>query len=612
MRIYRLPPVARQRLLSIVAQGALLAVAACTAHPPDRTVAPPAKPPATAAAAAQEQSADEQFRALAAQFLDRYLAARPVKATELGDHRFDGRWPALGEEGELSQRALLAWGRARLDGIDAARLGVQQRVDRAILSDRLERWTFELDELRPWHIDPLQYTNLLGDGLDPLVHREFAPLAERMESLRQRLETIPSVVEAAKQTLERPPRVHTETAIQQTAGLIRFVDTHLPKVFAKVPDQRASLERAAAVASAALRDLEKFLSEELLPRSDGDFRLGRPRFEKKLRFVLDSDIPPSSLLAGARAMLASTRAEMAATAKELWPELFPQRKPPDERTAAGRATLIRTVLARLAEDRPTDETIVAEARELTRQATEFVRTKNLVEVPDEPITVIEMPEYRRGVAVAYCDSAGPLERTRQTFYAISPTPTDWSRARVVSFYREYNRGMLAELTIHEAMPGHALQLAHASRFVSPIRAVFESGPFIEGWAVYAEALMAEHGFGGARVRIQRQKMALRVAANAILDQEVHAGTMDEQGAMALLTEQAFQEEGEAAGKWKRVQLTSVQLSTYYFGFSEVQKLRKRAEQQTGFLERAFHDRLLSYGSPPPKYLRHILFGDPLG
>jgi uncharacterized protein (DUF885 family) len=302
---------------------------------------------------------------------------------------------------------------------------------------------------------------------------------------------------------------------------------------------------------------------------------------------------------------------MVGTAEELWPELFPQRKLPGTKTAAGRAKLVRSVLARLAEDRPTDETIVDEARKLTNEATEFVRAKDLVEVPDEPISVIEMPEYRRGVAVAYCDSAGPLEKTRQTFYAISPTPNDWSPARVTSFYREYNRGMLAELTIHEAMPGHALQLAHASRFVSPTRAVFESGPFIEGWAVYSEALMARHGFGGPRVRIQRQKMALRVAANAILDHEVHAGSMDEAAAMKLLTEEAFQEEGEAAGKWKRVQLTSVQLSTYYFGFSEVSKLRKRAEQQPGFAERAFHDRLLAYGSPAPKYLRHILFGDPL-
>jgi hypothetical protein len=390
-----------------------------------------------------------------------------------------------------------------------------------------------------------------------------------------------------------------------------FVEKHLPTVFAQVPEQRAALEKASASALAALGELDAFLQQELLPRSDGPFRLGRPRFDKKLRFVLDSDTPASGLVAGARALLSQTRAEMVDTAAELWPELFPRREPPSPKTASGRAKLVRSVLARLAEDRPTDETIVDEARKLTGEATEFVRSRDLVEVPDEPISVIEMPEYRRGVAVAYCDSAGPLEKTRQTFYAISPTPTDWSPARVTSFYREYNRGMLAELTIHEAMPGHALQLAHASRFVSPIRAVFESGPFIEGWAVYSEALMAKHGFGGARVRIQRQKMALRVAANAILDHEVHAGSMDEAAAMKLLTEETFQEEGEAAGKWKRVQLTSVQLSTYYFGFSEVNKLRKRAEQQPGFSERAFHDRLLAYGSPAPKYLRHILFGDPL-
>jgi uncharacterized protein (DUF885 family) len=588
----------------------VIAVGACSSYPPDLTVAPAATAP-TAAATAPVQNADELFQGLAARFLDRYLELRPVKATELGDHRFDGRWPLLGEAGERAQRGLVAQTRGELERIEPDKLSAQHRVDRAILSDRLDRWVFELDELRPWHVNPLEYTNLLGDGLDPLVNREFAPLATRMESLRQRLQTVSSVVAAAKATLERPPRIHTETAIQQVAGLVSFVEGHLPAVFARVPEQKAALDEAAASALASLRELQAFLEQELLPRSDGDFRLGAARFDKKLRYVLDSDEPASALVAGARAMLSQTRAEMVDTAVELWPELFPRRKTPDRKKAAGRAELVRSVLARLAEDRPTNETIVDEARKLTREATEFVRAKNLVEVPDEPISVIEMPEYRRGVAVAYCDSAGPLEKSRQTFYAISPTPKDWSPARATSFYREYNRAMLAELTIHEAMPGHALQLAHASRFVSPIRAVFESGPFIEGWAVYSEAIMAKHGFGGARVRIQRQKMALRVAANAILDHEVHAGSMGEEEAMKLLTEEVYQEEGEAAGKWRRVQLTSVQLSTYYFGFAEVSKLRKRAERQPGFSERAFHDRLLAYGSPAPKYLRHILFEDPL-
>jgi len=138
-----------------------------------------------------------------------------------------------------------------------------------------------------------------------------------------------------------------------------------------------------------------------------------------------------------------------------------------------------------------------------------------------------MPEYKRGVAVAYCDSSGPLEEKPQTFYAISPTPKDWPKARAESFYKEYNQSMLADLSVHEAMPGHYLQAMHNNKFPSKLRAVFGSGPFVEGWAVYGEWLMAQSGFGGPRVKLQQQKMLLRVSANAILDHDIHAGTMEE-------------------------------------------------------------------------------------
>ncbi|HMG53928.1 MAG TPA: DUF885 family protein, partial [Kofleriaceae bacterium] len=173
-------------------------------------------------------------------------------------------------------------------------------------------------------------------------------------------------------------------------------------------------------------------------------------------------------------------------------------------------------------------------------------------------------------------------------------------------YREYNQSMLAELTIHEAMPGHYLQLMHNNQFASKLRAVFASGPFVEGWAVYAEWVMAEHGFGGPKVKLQRQKMVLRLSANAILDHDIHAGTMDEKAALALMKDEAFQEDGEAVGKWKRARLSSAQLTTYFYGFTELLKLRRLVETRPGFSERAYHDRLLSFGSPAMKYIRQLI------
>lgn len=427
-----------------------------------------------------------------------------------------------------------------------------------------------------------------------------------MANLASRLDGVPAIVAAAKARLGKPPRIYTETAILQARGLIELTSKGLGEAVAQAPGQKAAVEAGAQKATAALTELLAFFEKELLPRSDGDFRIGRALFEKKLRFELADPVNIDEVAKGARALLDATTEEMVATSVELWPQLFGKVAVPKHDTLAAKKALVKKVLDKVAADRPTNVTILAEAKKMLEEMTAFVRQHDLVRVPEEKCDVIEMPEYRRGVAVAYCDSSGPFEAKPETYYAIAPTPKDWSKARVDSFYKEYNRAMLVDLTIHEAMPGHYLQAMHNNRFPSKLRALHSSGPFVEGWAVYAEWLMAKYGAGGAKVRLQRQKMVLRLCANAILDHEIHAGKMDEKQALALMQGDAFQEEGEAVGKWKRARLSSAQLTTYYYGFSEFAKLRAAHETRPGFTERAFNDRLLSYGAPPMKLLREIM------
>lgn len=577
---------------------------------PPVSPAPTVAPALTAEATGKASEHDAAFAAFAAKFLAEYLQRSPVHATEAGDHRHDARWPDVSEAGTAEFRAWVESTRKDLaalpgGGAGAQGLGAQNRVDRTILETRLASWIFEIDELRTAETNPLYYTALIGDGIDPLVTREFAPVEDRMKSLQGRLEGVPAIVAAAKKRLKSPPRIHTETAIQQTKGLVVLCTKDLSVHFQKVPAQKAALEAAAMGAAKALTDFHTFLEKDLLARSNGDFRIGRARLEKKLRFALEDDISTDTLVTGARALLSKTQDEMAETAKELWPTIMkgplPAAGTPEEKKA-----LIRKVMDQLVLDGPTNKTILEDAKKTVADTTKFVRERDLVRVPTEPLDVIEMPEYRRGVSIAYCDASGPLEQKQETFYAISPTPKDWSKKRAESFYREYNHSMLADLTIHEAMPGHFLQLMHANTFRSDVRAVFSSGPFVEGWAVYGEWLMAKHGFGGPKVRMMRQKMVLRLCANAILDHEVHAGTMDEKGALALMIGETFQEEGEAVAKWKRARLTSAQLTTYYYGFSEMMKLRAAAEGKPGFTERGYHDKLLSFGSPALRHIRELL------
>lgn len=551
-------------------------------------------------------SQTERFSAFSDRFLDKYLEQEPVRATELGDHRFDGRWPDVSEDGTRAWRSWVVGLLAELDTFPAKELPPQERVDLEIAQTQLRGWLFSVDELRAPERDPLYFTGLIGDGLDPLLHRDFAPQEQIMSNLLARLEGLPAVLTAARTRLKTPPRIHTETAIQQNKGLIALCKDEIPREFERVPAMKPRRLEAARKATAALEDFQKFLEQELLPRSTEDFRLGRARFEKKLRFTLDDDVNIDAIARDARALLSATQEEMVATSRELWPTLFKDKAWKEPSSSAEKKAIVRQTLAALAEEHPDDKSIVKDAEKQLAEATEFVRKHDLVRLPEEPCRVIEMPEYRRGVAVAYCDSSGPLEQKQETFYAISPTPKDWDAKRVASFYREYNRAMLFDLTIHEAMPGHFLQLMHANRFRSKLRAVFQSGSFIEGWAVYSEWLMAKHGFGGPAVRLQRQKMMLRVCANTLLDHGIHAGTMDEAQALALMKEEAFQEDGEAVGKWRRARLSSAQLTTYFHGFSAMMRLREEHEKKPGFRERAFHDRLLASGSPPPRHARTLL------
>jgi uncharacterized protein (DUF885 family) len=561
-----------------------------TTQPP-----PPSTPPGASA-----PSADDNFRTLSKQFLDGYLERWPVEATEAGEHRYDATWPDVSPAGDAQLRAFLENERAALGQISKDKLDEQNAIDAQIIEDQIGLGLYALDALKPRDVDPVYYTNLIGEGLDPLVNRNFGTPESRLASLRGRLDGIPALIAAAKQRLAHPAKVHTETAIKQNKGLIGLVETELATRFGKQPELQASAKRAAA----SLHDFQSFLEKDLLARSDGSFRIGREKFAKKLSYVLEDQLDIDALAVSAHELLVQTQHEMVDTAKQIWTE--EKRGPlPKLDTPAQQKAFVKQVLDLVAEDRPTNLTILPDAKLLLAKATAFVHDKDLVRVPDEPVAVIEMPEYRRGVAVAYCDSSGPLEATPETLFAIAPTPSDWPKKRVESFYREYNHAMLADLVVHEAMPGHYLQLMHNNKFPSKLRAVFSSGPFVEGWAVYSEWLMAEKGFVGPRVKLERQKMVLRLAANAILDHDIHAGTMEEKDALALMQGEAFQEEGEAVGKWTRARLTSAQLTTYFYGFSEFVKLRKAAEGKPGFSERAYHDRLLSWGSPAMRFVREL-------
>ena len=557
--------------------------------------------------------ADDAFAALARSAVDGLLERQPELATLLGDHAHDGRL-AIGTAGYHDELARWCADRqAELRRVDAGRLSPEYQVDAQILANQLELCRFTTAELREHEWNPMLANP--GRAIYLLLARDFAPLPDRLRSVAQRLAAVPEALAAARSTAAGPlPQVHLETALSQFAGTEHLIGAELDRALAGAPDEPVPADLAACRAAAldAIAAHRRWLEQRLADGFPGsgfrDPRIGPELFARKLQLTLESGGSPGELLAQAEADLEKATGQITETAARLG-------RTAGEGSRGGRSgELVRQVLDSLAADAPDDATILGLVRRAYDAQLAFVREQAIVTAYDDPVDVIGMPEIDRGVAVAYCDPPGPLETAEMaTFVAVSPAPGDWSADRVRSFYREYNRHMVQNLMVHEAMPGHVLQLGHARRFSggTPVRAAFWSGSFVEGWAVYAEELMAGHGYPGEgnpdAVRMQQLKMRLRMIINTILDVRVQCADWPEAEAMALMTGRGFQEEGEAAGKWRRALLTSAQLSTYYVGYTEVSDLAARLRaHRPQWSERQRHDELLAHGSPAARHLRSLL------
>ena len=583
---------------------ALLLVALCFAQQP--------------AALAASASADARFDTLSKRFVEEFGRYSPVSATQLGDHRFDSELEDLSASGRART---LAWTRGVLDelqAIDRSGLVRANQVDAAMLDNQLRYSIWSEEKYRDWSWDPLVYTQLAGQSLYGLLAREFAPLPERLRSVTSRLEQLPGLLQQMRANIvpARVPAIHAETAVKQNPGVLSLVDELVVPNLAQLPAaDRERLEQAIANARVAVKTHQAWLEQQLLPQAKGDFRIGRELYDEKLKFALMSPLDRAEIRRRAASEAVVTRAKMYEVSRKVLAGRADAPPTPAEPTAAEQQAAIRAALDIAGSERTPRDGIVDFARQKLRETTEFVRAKDFVTVPGEPLEIILMPEFQRGVAVAYCDSPGPLDKGQRTFYAVSPIPADWTEAQVGSFLSEYNTRSIANLTIHEAMPGHYLQIAHSNRYPSTLRAMLGSGPFVEGWAVYTERVMQEQGFGGGDPLMQlvQLKWYLRSITNAIMDSAIHVDGMTRDEAMQLMVETGFQEEREAAGKWVRAQLSSAQLSTYFVGYQEHSDLRAEAERRQGakFDLKAYHDQALSFGSPPVRLVRALMFNEPI-
>jgi uncharacterized protein (DUF885 family) len=550
------------------------------------------------------------FSEAQAAFFAGFFRHYPIHASEAGNHEYDDRWPDLTDAGTADRLAWLAEARSAVEAAEGQ--DREQEIDRRVLLATIDELRFDEEELDELSWSSITYTYLLGGGLFGLLSREFAPIEQRLASAAGRMEGIPAVLDSARQHLtsgrgRAVSRFHVEKAVETMPGIADLCRTavHLAEEAAEATRDRVSV--AAERAIEAIDAFTSWLRDDLLPSADGDFRLGADLYERKFHHALKATISPDELERRAEQAYDEIRAEIARLARELWSAWIGDEPVPDDPDA-----MTRRVLDAIAVDHPAAGELLEFCTAEHERILDFVRDRNLIGLPDDPLQIIWTPPFLRAFGGAMLIPPGPLDKGLDSFFAITPPREDWSEEQVESSLRENNARALRILTIHEATPGHYLQLAWSNRCESLARAVFGSGVFAEGWAVYVTQVMMDVGYGAddPALMLAHWKYFLRAVTNTLMDIRIHTGSMTEDEAMALMVDGGFQERSEAAEKWNRARLSSTQLCSYYLGSVEMTELEREERRRKGdaFEWRPFLESVISHGTPPMPVIRDILYG----
>ena len=567
-------------------------------------------------AGGRAQEADQRLAVAFKGWLDEYIAMQPFLGTRWGDHRFANKLEDLSPAG---REKIVSHTRKTLDSLnkefDPKQLSPDGRVDLATWKTGLERSLWIEENLAPLDTDPRSYNEYTTDSTYLLVTQTTLPKAAVTKACLARIREVPRLLEQARTNLgakksSRPPvRVFVETAIRQVPGSIAWYKSGLAEALGQ-GEGAEEVRREAAALVPLFEGYRQFLEKEVLPRSSDQWKLGPKLFAQKLEFELEADISAAEVLAEAEREFARVESEMAALSRTLWPTFFPGKAQlPD--TPEGRRETTRRVIAEVSRDRGTVDTLVKDAKSGAEKLKAFIRKRGLLKLPEpDRCDILEMPEFQRGNSVAYLNNAPPLDFEARSVYAISPPPKDWDARRVESFLDEYNHRMMQILTLHEAYPGHYVQLEYANRNPSLVRRIFASGVYIEGWAVHMEQVMLDEGYGDGDLglRLLQLKWYLRAVANAILDNNMHSGDWNETQALRFMVDKAFQSEGEALGKVVRSKQSPCQLSTYFVGRTAMHRLRQKVQTAQGdkFALLPYHQAVLEVGAVPVRFLPQLV------
>lgn len=537
-------------------------------------------------------------------FVERLWKLHPDWAASQGYHKFDS---LLKVPDDAYRKEQLDFAQQNLDSLDnypVEALSDNNVTDYHMIRNYLEGSIFGISQLKAYQWDPSSY-NVCGTFAE-ILNGTYDSLTVRVRSISRKLDNIPAYYQAAKKNIKNPTLEHTQLAIDQNSGGASVFTVDLADAVGRSSmgdDEKRAILVKSQKAVAAIRDYVDWLRklDNKTPRS---FRLGKELFDKKFGYEIQSGYSPGQIYQKAMQHKAELHGKMFEIADRLWPKYCGSETKP-----ADKLKLIRQVIDRISLQHTTPERFQSEIEKQIPELTAYVKANDLLYIdPSKPLVVRKEPDYMAGVAGASISSPGPYDKNANTYYNVGSL-SGWDAARSESYLREYNDYILQILNIHEAVPGHYTQLVYSNRSPSLIKAIFSNGAMVEGWAVYAERMMLESGYKNSdEMWLMYYKWNLRSTCNTILDYSIHTRNMSREEALRLMVDEAFQQQAEADGKWKRATLSQVQLCCYFTGYTEIYDFREELKKEQGkaFSLKKFHEEFLSYGSAPVRYIKELM------
>jgi uncharacterized protein (DUF885 family) len=553
----------------------------------------------------QGQVDNDAFTIYETHFLDALWKLDPNWATSVGYHKYDS---LLVIPNSSSRSAMINFTKVQMDSLakyNPGTLSEGNRMDYKLIQNQLDATQWALQQEKAYEWNPGTY-NVIS-SFAHILNEHYAPLPKRLRNFYQKMEAIPAYYKEAQKQIKNPVPELTTLTIEQLTGGVSVIEKDfadsLKKTNIPEPEQKQMLARAQASAD-VIKGFATWLKtmKNDHPRS---FRLGKELYEGKFKFHIQSAGTAQQLYNAAVERKKELHGNMAKICVKLWPKYFGQAPMPKD-SLQMIAQMIDTLSVKHVKP---DEFQGAIEKEIP-QLVSFIKAKNLLTLDDsKPLVIRKEPAYMAGVAGASISSPGPYDKNGNTYYNVGSL-AGWAPEKSESYLREYNQYILQILCIHEAIPGHYTQLIYANKSPSLIKSVLGNGAMIEGWAVYTEQMMLEAGFGNnePEMWLMWYKWNLRSVCNTIVDYSVHTGTMEKDACVKFLTREAFQQQAEAEGKWRRVSVTSVQLTSYYSGYKEIVDLRNAYKKKMGdkYTVKDFNEKFLSYGSAPVKYIKEVM------